>query len=582
VTASSLAHAAPLLLFLLLSACGALSTWQNEAPAPMGLPAGTVANSAAACAALAGLSLPPATRVVHAAVEAATAQAPTHCRVDGDIDARIGVDGQPYATRFRLRLPIDWNGRFYMAGGGGTNGNLVDPLPYVARGFATVGTDGGHDNARNTRPQAGGTAAFGLDPQAREAFAYRAYDQVTRVGKALTQAYYARAPHHAYFQGCSEGGREALLMAQRFPQHYDGIIAGAPTLHLPLGPMAGIHTTQLFAGLARRQGHLLPNGDPAIGLSFSDGQLLRVRQAILQACDGLDGLQDGMVENLGACTTERVLPALRAAQCTSGLPAADCVSADQVDTLVKAYAGVRDSQGRALYADWPWDPGLSGQSATDGSYNPAWRSWWLGTGTRQNNAIKLSFVSAISVLYTSRPVQPFTPDDALPFSLAYDFDRDVARIYDVSAPGAQPRYERSAAQLYFTDATDLSALRERGGKLMVYHGGADSAISLHDTLRWYQGVQRDMGPGTAAFARLYVVPGMNHCRGGPATDAFDMLPPLIEWVESGVAPDHVSAWASNPAFFGVPQRSRPLCAYPKQARYRQQGDVNLAENFRCE
>ena len=91
-----------------------------------------------------------------------------------------------------------------------------------------------------------------------------------------------------------------------------------------------------------------------------------------------------------------------------------------------------------------------------------------------------------------------------------------------------------------------------------------------------------MGPGTAAFARLYVVPGMNHCRGGPATDAFDMLPPLIEWVESGVAPDHVSAWASNPAFFGVPQRSRPLCAYPKQARYRQQGDVNLAENFRCE
>ena len=372
-------------------------------------------------------------------------------------------------------------------------------------------------------------------------------------------------------------------MAQRFPHHYDGIIAGAPTLHLPLGPMAGIHTTQLFAGLARRQGRLLPNGDPAIGLSFSDAQLLRMRRAILQACDALDGLQDGMVESLGACTTERVLPELHAAQCAPGQSTADCVSADQVDTLVQAFAGVRDSQGRPLYSDWPWDPGLSGQSARDGSYNTAWRSWWLGTGGgQQNNAIKLSYVSAISVLYTSHPVRPFTAADALPFSLRYNFDRDVARIYDVAEPGAGPHYARSAADLFFTQATDLSAMRGRGGKLMVYHGGADSAISLNDTLRWYQGVQRAMGPTTTDFARMFVVPGMNHCRGGPATDGFDMLPQLMDWVERGIAPDSVTAFATHPAYFGVAQRSRPLCPYPRQARYQGKGDINLAENFRCE
>lgn len=543
---------------------------------------GAAANTPQACAALAGAALPARTRILATAFEAASGTQPAHCRVDGDIDARTGADGQAYATLFRLRLPQAWNGRFYMGGGGGTNGTLVDPVALMAQGYATIGTDGDHDNTRNSRPDAGGTAAFGLDPQARIAFAYEAYDQVTRAGKLLTQAYYGRPQRYAYFQGCSEGGREALLMSQRFPGHYDGIIAGDPTLHLPLGPMAGIHTTQLFAGLATRSGKTLANGQPAIGQSFSDPDLLLVRNAVLKACDALDGLADGIVDNLPACTTARVQPQLRAVQC-SGAKADNCLTADQITTLETAYGGVTDSKGRQLYSDWPWDPGMGGLLTSSNNYNQGWRSWWLGSASgTANNAIKLSFVSAISVLYTSSPVLPFTAADALPFSLAYDFDRDVAKIYGTSAPGANPAYTPSAAAMYFTDATDLSPFKRRGGKLMVYHGGADSAVSVNDTLRWYEGVAKQMGGNAQDFARMYVVPGMNHCRGGPATDSFDMLPQLVQWVEAGTAPDSVIAKASNPGYFNAAARSRPLCPHPQQARYKGAGDINDASSFRCE
>lgn len=556
---------------LALGACG------NRAE----VAASATANGPQACAALAGIShlgagLPAHTQIRSAVFEAATDALPAHCRIDGDIAARTGVDGQPYAIRFRLRLPQDWNRRFYMRGGGGINGTLVDPVDVMKQGYATIGTDSGHDNARNSRADAGATAAFGLDPQARVDFAYGAYDQVTRAGKALAQGYYGQPQRYAYFEGCSEGGREALLMSQRFPQHYDGIVAGAPTLHLPLGPMAGIHTTQLFAGLAARSGQRLPDGQPAIGRSFSDPDLLLVRNAVLKACDALDGLADGIVDNLPACTTPRVRAELRAAQC-SGAKTAGCLSGDQIGTLEKAYAGATDSRGHPLYSDWPWDPGLGGQSSAT-EYNPGWRSWWIGSATAPaNNAIKLNFVAAIAVLYSSAPVQPFTAADALPFSLAYNFDTEVAKIY-----GTSPTFTQSAASMYFTDSTDLAPFKGRNGKLMVYHGGADSSISLNDTLRWYDGMNAQMGGSVQDFARMYVVPGMNHCRGGPATDSFDMLAPLVQWVEEGKAPDSVTAKASTPSYFNVAARSRPLCPHPKQARYRGTGDINDAASFRCE
>ncbi|MEN9671384.1 MAG: hypothetical protein RL018_1661, partial [Pseudomonadota bacterium] len=505
--------------------------------------------------------------LIFAKFNRATNALPEHCQVDGKINPRTGIDGKPYAINFRLRMPSQWNNRFYMGGGGGINGVLIDPVAQLKQGFVTIGTDSGHDNSIHNDPQAGGTASFGVDPQARMDFAFNAYDQVTRTGKALTEAFYATPAKYSYFEGCSEGGREALLMAQRFPQHYDGIVSGAPTLHLPLGPMAGIHTTQLFAGLANRANLKLSNGQPAIGQSMSDRDLGLVREAILSACDSLDGLIDGIVDNLAACTTERVKPALLAKQC-QGAKTPLCLSADQIETLQRAYAGATDSKGKQLYSDWAWDPGVN---------STAWRSWWLGTdNSNSNNAIKLNFVSAVAVLYSSKPKLPFTAEDTLPFSLGYDFDTDVEKIYNASSS-----YMSSAAQMYFTDNADLSALQNKGGKLMVYHGGADSAISVNDTLRWYDRVNNKMNGQALTFARMFVVPGMNHCRGGPATDKFDMLKPVMDWVEKGTAPDQVVAQASAAAVFNAQARSRPLCPHPHISQYKGAGDINEATNFFC-
>lgn len=518
----------------------------------------------------------PENTVIHALVlHAATPELPEHCQVDGEINHRRGIDGQEYGIHFRLRLPTsNWNGRFYMRGGGGTDGVLVDPVVRVAEGYATIGTDSGHDNKVDNAVQAGGIASFGVDPQARIDFAYNAYDQVTQAGKALATAFYRRAPDHAYFEGCSEGGREAMLMSQRFPTHYDGIIAGDPAMHLPLGPLSGIYSTRLFVGLAQRSGQFLASGQPAIANTYSDGDLQLVNQAVLAACDSLDGLADGIVDNMPACTSERVAKALAAARCT-GAKNDSCLTGDQIATLQTAFAGPVDSHGKALYSDWPWDAGIGGRAGT--TYNQGWRSWWLGTyGAPTNTAIKLNFATPLAVAYSSPPLLPIAVADSLQYSLNYDFDQDPRKLYTTAG-----RYTQSAASLYFTDATDLSPFHAHGGKIMLYQGGSDSALSTNDILKWYQDMSAAMGPHTQDFARIFVVPGMNHCRGGPATDSFDMLPQLVSWVEHGVAPESVTAKASTPAYFGVASRSRPLCPYPKQARYLGHGDINEAINFTC-
>ncbi len=546
-----------------------------------GAPAITPLTAASACAGMTSANLaavfPAAKTSLKATVfQAATATVPEHCQIDGQINPRTGIDGQAYAINFRLRLPTAWNERFFMQGGGGTNGTLVDPTAMLAQGYATIGTDSGHDNAVDNNPNAGGTGSFGVDPQARIDFAYNAYDQVAQTGKALLKSYFGKAQSYSYFQGCSEGGREGMLMSQRFPEHFDGIVAGDPVIDLPLGPMAGIYTTQLFAGLATRSGLTLANGQPAIGKTYADSDLMLVRNAVLGACDALDGLADGVIDNLPACTKPLVHNKLLAVQCT-GAKTASCLSADQVATMEKAFDGAVNSKGEQVYHDWPWDAGFTA-TADSTTYAQNWRSWWLGSATSAtNNATKLNFVSAVAVTYSSAPKLPFTAADVLPFSLAYNFDTDIAKIYSTSAA-----YPQASSDLYFTRQTDLSKFRDRGGKLMVYHGGSDSSVSVNSTLRWYNAMNSAMGGNAQSFARMFVVPGMNHCSGGPATDKFDMLPQLVQWVEQGKAPDSVIASATTPAYFNAASRTRPLCPFPKQSRYKGSGDINDAANFSCQ
>ncbi len=561
-----------------LCACASGCGGSNDSTPPATLP--TATQLATACPGLSDAAVAAALPVDKATITsatliAATATAPEHCQIDGEINRRTGTDGQSYAIRFRVRMPTDtWNGRLLMKGGGGTDGTLVDPTNRLAEGYATIGTDGGHDNATNTVAAAGGTAAFGLDYQARVDFAYNAYDKVTQVGKSLVQTFYHEPAGHSYFEGCSEGGREALLMPQRFPEHYDGVIAGDPVLHIALGPLNGLYTTQLFAGLAQRSGLTLANGDPAINKTYSDTDLMLFRNAILGACDALDGLSDGIVDNQPACTTDLVSAKLADVQCT-GAKTDACLSADQIDTMKTAYVGAVNSQGTSLYSDWQWDAGIGGQNGT--AYNASWRSWWLGSyASATNNATKLAFATAEAVIY-STPPQAVSTADSLSYALNYNFDTGPITLYQTTAA-----YPQSTATMTFTDALDLSRFKSHGGKLMVYQGASDSSVSIKDTLRWYDAMNVQMGSKAQDFARMYVVPGMNHCSGGPATDKFDMLPQLVDWVEKGVAPDSVVATATNPGYFGVASRTRPLCTYPKQARYNGTGDINDAANFTCQ
>lgn len=503
----------------------------------------------------------------------ATDAAIAHCVISGEIDRRVGIDGQQYAIGFRFRLPVDdWNGRLYMEGGGGTNGKIKDPLALLAEGFATIGTDGGHDNTRNYDESAGGIFAFGRDPQARRDFAYNAYDLVVKLGKYAIQGFYGSPPQYSYFEGCSEGGREALLMAQKFPQHFDGIVSGAPAIRLPLGPVAGLYTNRLFSELAVRSGLLLPDGSPAIGMTYSDSDLMLVRESILEACDALDGLEDGIVDDLASCDTPRVAAQLSTIKCSVGKNNS-CLTEDQLITLKKAFAGPKDSEGSPVYSSWPWDAGVSGLNGE--SHLQDWRKSWLGSASKiANDGAKLKYAGAVAAIYTTPP-NPISTDSTLSYSLNYDLDGVIESMHATT-----DLFPESVSDLYITDQTNLRLFVRGGGKLMMFHGASDSVISMNETVDWYTSMVSDTS-APVEFSQLYLVPGMGHCRGGPGMDRFKMLQPLMQWVEKGVEPSHIVAETSTPGFFGVETRSRKLCPFPEQSRYRGHGDINHEASFEC-
>lgn len=271
-----------------------------------------------------------------------------HCEVIGKINPRTGVDGKSYAIGFHLRLPDNWNKRFFFQGGGGTDGSIGDALGngVVAQGYAVVSTDAGHDNTIDNDPNAGGTAAFGVDPQARIDYGYNAVDQVTQTAKIIIKKYFGSYPAYSYFVGCSNGGRQGMVASQRFPRYFDGIVAGDPGFDLPKAAVAEAWNEQALAPLATS---LSTNGQPYLPDTFSDADLELAANAILAACDDLDGLVDGIVDNYAACTNRRVYPQLKAIQCT-GPKNAGCLSAGQVEALKMIYAGPENSRGNSYIA----------------------------------------------------------------------------------------------------------------------------------------------------------------------------------------------------------------------------------------
>jgi feruloyl esterase len=534
-------------------------------------------DAAARCAAIlsqAGSALgEPTARVVTARLNAPGRGMPEHCEVMGVMRERTAADGQRYAVNFRLRLPTVWNGRFLFSGGGGLNGMVSAAtggffVPHLGstpleRGYAVVATDTGHDMFHNRDPRRQGMAVFGHDYEARLEYAEKALDSVATTSKRLVAIYYGQAPQRSYFAGCSNGGREGMMFAQRFPQQFDGIVANAPGMAVPKVALAETAEIKAFAGVAQRAGYLQANGLPDLSRALSAADLKLVGQAVTQSCDTLDGLADGMVQNFQACTTKQVRPALRKITCVG--PKNDtCLTPDQIAAMVLTIDGVRDAKGAPVYAQFSWDPGL----ATE-----AWRNTKFGSSAAPPASVSMIMPALSAVLITPPTPRDDSVETMQRYAMNFDIARDGKAIY-ATAPG----FPRSGWDLMATQSTDLKTFKGRGGRMILAQGAADPLLSMNDLANWWRGVDRKEHGRAARFVRVFNVPGGNHCEGGPATFQFDPLDAVVAWVEEGATPDQMLATAGGQTPW--PGRTRPLCAFPAIAQY-QGGDKEKAESFVC-
>jgi hypothetical protein len=547
-----------------LTACGGNDDAVSDATASL---------SAEQCTSIAGSFSMPNVRLtsaqfVPASTATATAAAiPGHCEILGAADERTGTDGQPYAIRFRLRVPVEqpWNRRFLFTGGGGSNGSVGSALTAtgaltspLARGYAVVAQDSGHDNTINNIPTRSGNRAFNFDFEARKNYGYRSYERVTVISKELIKALYGDYPRRSYFAGCSEGGREALMVTQRYPDYFDGVIAGAPGAG-PVGSLLrNAWVVRSYAELAAKQGLLDRNGLPFINRALTDADLAVLQNGITASCDALDGVVDGMSQDVRACNRTFNVAALT---CSPGTTT-NCLSSDKVAAIQKQMGGMPNDLA------WAYDLGM-----TSGTF----RSWWLGQANAAQSSA--SFVtSAYTTQYlTTPPVVDLTiKNGSETYRTLLEFDpvRDAGGIYL-----ATPEFPESVYQMSYAGDPDLTRFRSRGGKMIMFHGVSDGAFTVNHSTDYYDKVDRASGGTARNFASLYVVPGMGHCGGGPATSEFELLQALETWVEQGTAPGSILARA--PANTPWPGRTRPLCPYPSVARYTGAGDVESADNFRC-
>jgi feruloyl esterase len=504
-------------------------------------PPGAEACAALAAAKFAGLA------TVSATYDAGSNTQPAHCVVRGSAAPRTGIDGKSYTTQLELRLPTMWSGRFLYQGGGGNDGIVAPavgrntgsfPDTGLQRGFAVVTTDAGHQ---------GPTPEFGLDPIARVDHAYAAHERTATIAFSVVARYYGRAPDRKYFVGCSGGGRQGMMFAQRYPTYFDGIAICAPAMSVSSGAtIAAAWDTQTYLSVAPTNAE----GQRVLSQAFSDADLSLVARGITTACDAADGATDGMVLRPEACRFDP-----KRLQCTAAKDAG-CLTAAQVAALERTFGGPRDSSGRTLYVGQAWDPGIAA---------PGWRQWKLGTSQAGSpNAANTTLMSG------ALAHEFFTPPDPAFAITQFNFDRDPARMDAFSSV-----YDT------YRDAT-LAEFRKRGGKLLIFHGTADPIFSALESIDYYQRLARNNGgaEATSRWARLFLVPGMNHCAGGPATDSFDGLGAIVEWVEKGAAPSRIEA-SARPGTPFFPGRTRPLCAYPAYARFKGAGSLEDSANFVC-
>ncbi len=436
---------------------------------------------------------------------------------------RVAATVEP-AIKFEVWMPPAdaWNGKFFGVGNGALAGGInypamVEPLK---RGYAVASTDGGHESPA---PVLGDW--MNGRPDLWDDFGYRAIHEMTKKSQRIVEAYYGKAPAHSYFQGCSGGGQQALAEAQRYPADYDGIIAGAPA-NFPTRMWPG-ETWPAFV-THRSKAYEIPLE-----------KLPLIHEAAVKACDALDGEQDGLIEDPRQCKFD---PAVL--QC-KGADAADCLTAEQVDSVKKIYDGLRDPTTGELF--WP-------------GYEPGSELDWPGH-IGEPFIIPQSYFKYMVFNNPDWDWKTFDFTDPKDFAILYDADARYGPILNATDP-------------------DLSAFRKLGGKLILWHGWADQNIAPRNTINYYNSVVEDVGSEAEAqkFVRLFMIPGVGHCRGGEGPDRFDMVSALEQWVEKGVAPDRVVA---SKVKDGKPVLSRPLCPYPQTIEYKGSGSMDDAANFVC-
>ncbi len=451
-----------------------------------------------------------------------SAPIPAYCRVEGVIKRRTGVGGEEFGISFALAMPDKWNGDFLMQGGAGSNGVVMPPLglnaagdtPALMRGFAVVSTDTGH---KSHHP--GFDFAFARDQQAYLDFAYLANAEVATLAKQVIVQYYSKPAAFSYFSGCSTGGREGMILSQRYPMVFNGIISGDPAMRTGLSNLAiGKWIPVAFNQIAPKDS----DGKPIISQAITDGDRKLIADALLKQCDAKDGVADNLISDPLGCDFDPTALTCKAGQ------SASCLTPEKVAAIRKAMGGPKTDRGVQVYPGFLYDTGITASGGIRGILSP-------GPGI---------FGPATTVM-------------------GVDVEKEA--LVDV-----QP--------LTDSMSTNLTTFSEHGGRLIFYHGDSDPWFSPMDTFGYYKDTAASNGglDEVSKWSQFYFVPGMGHCGGGPGLDQFDLLGALVDWVEKGVPPKSVNA--SGKAF---PGRSRPLCPYPKQAHYKGQGDTDDANNFEC-
>ena len=437
---------------------------------------------------------------------------PAFCRILATLRPTADSD-----IKIEVWLPAsDWNGRLESVGNGGLAGTIVEEAMVGAlwAGYATAGTDTGHKGGPAT-----GDWALG-HPEKIVDFGWRAIHLMTVEAKALIATYYGSPAKHAYWNGCSEGGGQALSEAQRFPEDYDGILAGASAnyfVHLQIG---GNWISQAI------------HQDPAT--MIAPAKLPAITAAVLADCDMLDGVKDGVLEDPRQChfNPETLL--------CKGEENDSCLTAPQIEGLKKVYEGPKNPRtGDQIF------PGYMRGGET------GWGLWIAGTQVPPRDYQHGIMVNSLANLVFDGPKWDWR---------TFDFDKDVAYA------------DKQVGEEINQINPDLRGFKKRGGKLLQYHGWNDPAVSPLNSINYFESVQAKMGD-TSSFYRLFMIPGMEHCGGGPGASTFDHMQVIVKWVEDGIAPDQIVA--------SRPGRTHLLCVYPKVAKYKGKGSADDAASYTC-